>query len=277
MAPQGTAGWRNGVPIPGPGRGQGPSQSSLNTAMRGSPRQTLSRVPCHFVGPRAKPRTGAPTPRLTGAPEPKLTGEALLGLVDSQVWASQRMAGWRKGAPSPGPGQGPARAPELAGKASLGRVDSQAWAPQSTAGWRKGVPAPGPGRGLDGAPEPRLAGETSPGLVDSQVWAPQGMAGCSKGVPALPRAQQGVGAQLKLSEHSHAWESTSEHGPGALPPGGPEDKAQDRGSQPGACQGLWTQTDRGILAWPGELTGLGPSGYGRLQEGSACPRAQWGP
>ncbi|KAJ1193166.1 hypothetical protein NDU88_002471 [Pleurodeles waltl] len=41
-----------------------------------------------------------------GAPESKLTGETSLGLVDSEAWAPQSMAGRRKGAPVPGPGRG---------------------------------------------------------------------------------------------------------------------------------------------------------------------------
>ncbi|KAJ1189482.1 hypothetical protein NDU88_006227 [Pleurodeles waltl] len=96
-APRGTAGRRKGVPVPGPGRGQEPGQSSLNTAMHGSPPQTLSRVPCHLVGRRAKSRTGVPNTIPAGASDPKLTGESLLGLVDSQAWAPHGMAGWRKG------------------------------------------------------------------------------------------------------------------------------------------------------------------------------------
>ncbi|KAJ1089019.1 hypothetical protein NDU88_002172 [Pleurodeles waltl] len=127
-APQGTAGWREVVPVPGPVRGQGPSQSSLNTAMHGSLPQTLSQVPCHLVGRRAKPRIGAPNTMPTRAPEPKLTGESSLGPVYSQAWAPQGTAGWRKGTPALGPSGGPTRAPEakLAGEASPGWVDSQA-------------------------------------------------------------------------------------------------------------------------------------------------------
>ncbi|KAJ1132402.1 hypothetical protein NDU88_010716 [Pleurodeles waltl] len=126
-APQGTAGWRKGVPVPRPDRGQGPSRSSLNIAMHGSPPQTLFRVPCHLVGRRAKPRTGAPNTMPAGAPEPKLTGESSLGPVDSQVWVPQGTAGWKKRVPAPGPGGGPTRAPKakLAGEASPGLVDFQ--------------------------------------------------------------------------------------------------------------------------------------------------------
>ncbi|KAJ1210339.1 hypothetical protein NDU88_005705 [Pleurodeles waltl] len=74
--------------------------------MHGSPPKTRSRVPCHLVGWRAKPRTGAPNPAPGGAPEPKLTGESSLGPVDSQVRAPQGTAGWRKGVPDPGPSRG---------------------------------------------------------------------------------------------------------------------------------------------------------------------------
>ncbi|KAJ1136766.1 hypothetical protein NDU88_003180 [Pleurodeles waltl] len=117
-APQGRAGWRKGVPIPGPG----------NTAMHGSPPLTLYRVPCHLVGRRAKPRAGALKTMPAGAPEPKLTGESSLGPVDFQAWAPKGTAGWRKGAPSSGPGGDPTRAPEakLVGEASPGPVDYQA-------------------------------------------------------------------------------------------------------------------------------------------------------
>ncbi|KAJ1089180.1 hypothetical protein NDU88_002331 [Pleurodeles waltl] len=89
LGPSGYAGWRKRVPVLGPGMGQGPRWSSLNTAMHGSPPQTLSQVPCHLVGWRAKPRTEAPNTMPAGAPEPKLAREASLGLVDSQVWAPQ--------------------------------------------------------------------------------------------------------------------------------------------------------------------------------------------
>ncbi|KAJ1201110.1 hypothetical protein NDU88_004925 [Pleurodeles waltl] len=70
----------------------------------------------------------------------------------------------------------------------------------------------------------------TPCLVDSQAWAPQVMAGWRKGVPVLE-----PGAQLGLSEHCHAGEASQDPVPGALPNGGLEDKAQARGSHPGAC------------------------------------------
>ncbi|KAJ1219032.1 hypothetical protein NDU88_006603 [Pleurodeles waltl] len=55
-----------------------------------------SSAPDHLVGLRAKPRTRAPNLGPAGAPEPKMTGEALIGPVDSQAWAPQGTAGWRK-------------------------------------------------------------------------------------------------------------------------------------------------------------------------------------
>ncbi|KAJ1126536.1 hypothetical protein NDU88_004943 [Pleurodeles waltl] len=73
-------------------------------------------------GPEGRAQAGAPTQALAGGPEPKLTGEASLGPVDSQAWASQGTAGWRKGTPAPELCGGPAQAPEpeLAGEASPG-------------------------------------------------------------------------------------------------------------------------------------------------------------
>ncbi|KAJ1196440.1 hypothetical protein NDU88_000311 [Pleurodeles waltl] len=206
-----------------PAEALGLGRNPLNTAMHGSPPQTLSRVPCDLVGRRAKPRTGAPTPGPDGAPEPTLTGEAFLGPVDSQSWAPQGTAGWRKGVLTPRPSGGPAGAPEpkLEGEASPGLVDSQAWAPRATAGWRKGVsgpagvwselsehshiwesspdPVPEPCHlvgqrtkamtealtpGPARAPGPKQTGEASLGPVDSQAWAPQGTAGWRKGALA---------------------------------------------------------------------------------------------
>ncbi|KAJ1128450.1 hypothetical protein NDU88_006828 [Pleurodeles waltl] len=84
-APQRTAGWRKGVSVPGPGKGQGPGRSSLNTVMHGSPLPSLSGGPCHLEGLRTKPRQGDPTlglnTTLAGDPEPKPAGEASLGPV----------------------------------------------------------------------------------------------------------------------------------------------------------------------------------------------------
>ncbi|KAJ1171495.1 hypothetical protein NDU88_003356 [Pleurodeles waltl] len=101
--------------------------------------------------------------------------------------------------------------------------------------------------------EYKLKGEELHGPVDSQAWSPQGTAGWKKGVPSRARGLPGLGpsgngrleersahprARSELSEHIHAWESSSDPVLGVLPLGGPDGKAQDRGSQPGAHQSL---------------------------------------
>ncbi|KAJ1104371.1 hypothetical protein NDU88_001783 [Pleurodeles waltl] len=141
--------------------------------MHGNPPQTLFRVPCHLVGRRAKPRTGAPTPGPAGAPEPKLAEEASPGPVDSQAWANQGTAGWRKGATVPGPARG---------SLNMAMQGSPPWTPSKVPcptvdGWMKprtGAPTLGPSRtlaqGPAGAPKLKPKGEDSPGQVDSQAW-----------------------------------------------------------------------------------------------------------
>ncbi|KAJ1126537.1 hypothetical protein NDU88_004944 [Pleurodeles waltl] len=67
-------------------------------------------------GQRTKTRTGVPPQGLPEpwprAPELELEGEATLGpadspgLVGSQAWAPQDMAGWRKEVTAPGPDRG---------------------------------------------------------------------------------------------------------------------------------------------------------------------------
>ncbi|KAJ1161333.1 hypothetical protein NDU88_001820 [Pleurodeles waltl] len=152
------------------------------------------------------------------------------GLMNSDM---QRTASWRKGAPSPGPGEGLAGAPksELAGEASLGPVDSEAWAPQGTAAWKKGVPAPGPSGGPARAPEPKLAGEASPGPVDSQAWAPQGTAGWRK-ESACPRA---CGSLAGAPEPKLTGEASP--GPGGLP--GLGSPGYGRLEERSACPRAW--------------------------------------
>ncbi|KAJ1203746.1 hypothetical protein NDU88_007527 [Pleurodeles waltl] len=141
-----------------------------------------------------------------------------------------------------------AHEPKLTGEASLGWVDPQAWAPQGMAGWRKGAPNPGHGRGPAGVSELEVEVEASPAWRTPRPRLL--MVRRLEEGSARPRVRQGPGAWSELSEHSHAWESASEPALGALPPGGPDDKAHYRGSQPEAR---------------------------RLEEGSARPRAQLGP
>ncbi|KAJ1124517.1 hypothetical protein NDU88_002968 [Pleurodeles waltl] len=78
-----------------------------------------------------------------------MTGEALLGIEDSQAWAPQGTAGWRKGTPTRGPDGGLAWSPEpeTAGEASPGPVGSQAWAPSGYSRLEKGSANPRAGRG----------------------------------------------------------------------------------------------------------------------------------
>ncbi|KAJ1121888.1 hypothetical protein NDU88_000397 [Pleurodeles waltl] len=97
----------------------------------------------------------------------------------------------------------------------------------------QGLPEPWPG-----ASELKPEGKASLGLTDSQAQAPQGTGGWRMGAPAPgPGRGQGPGAQSKLSEHSHALESSPDPVPGALPPGRLEGESQDRGSHTGACRG----------------------------------------
>ncbi|KAJ1191312.1 hypothetical protein NDU88_000628 [Pleurodeles waltl] len=89
-------------------------------------------------------------------------------------------------------------------------------------------------QGRNWAPEHNLAGEASPGPVDFQARGPQVMVGWRKGATtAGPRRGQASRARSELSEHSTAWEFFLNPVPGALPPGGLEGEAQDRGSHPG--------------------------------------------
>ncbi|KAJ1138670.1 hypothetical protein NDU88_005051 [Pleurodeles waltl] len=98
--PQGTAGWRKGVPAPGLSRDLGPNRASLNTAMKGSSPRTLFWAPCHPVERRTEPRMVAPnqgptralSQGMTRAPEPKLAGGFSPGRVDSQARALQGTA-----------------------------------------------------------------------------------------------------------------------------------------------------------------------------------------
>ncbi|KAJ1125951.1 hypothetical protein NDU88_004364 [Pleurodeles waltl] len=61
-AHQGTAGWRKGATAPETGRGLGPGQSSLNTAIHESTPRTLCQASCHLVEQKMKSSSGVPTP-----------------------------------------------------------------------------------------------------------------------------------------------------------------------------------------------------------------------
>ncbi|KAJ1210340.1 hypothetical protein NDU88_005706 [Pleurodeles waltl] len=153
----------------------------------------MSRVPCHLMAQRAKPRTGAPNPGPAGAPEPKLTGESSLGPRDSQAWAPEVKTGWRKGVPVPGTSGGPAGAPEpkLAVEASPGPVDSQAWAPQCTEGWRKGEPVLGPSRdSMNTATQGRSPWSPSQVPCHMAGWRTTPRMGVTKPGPARDRAPE---------------------------------------------------------------------------------------
>ncbi|KAJ1179502.1 hypothetical protein NDU88_004736 [Pleurodeles waltl] len=182
------------------------------------------------------------------------------------------MAGWRKGAPAPGPGGGPAGAPEakLAGEASPGKVDSQVWAPQGTAGWRKGAPAPGPGGGRARAPEPKLAGEAFLGpcrLPDlgpsgygrlEQGSTPQGPVGDPEARLAGEASPGLVDSQVLAPQGTAGWrKAVPTSGPSGGQAGAPEPKLAGKAS-PGPC----------------ELPGLVSSWYGRLEEGSIVLRGR---
>ncbi|KAJ1203747.1 hypothetical protein NDU88_007528 [Pleurodeles waltl] len=91
-----------------------------------------------------------------------------------------------------------------------------------------------PGRGPAGDPELETEGEASPCPVDSQAWASWGTEGWRKGAH-LPQGPVGARSQLGLSEHCNAGKASLDPVPDALPHGRPEDKAQARGSHPGAC------------------------------------------
>ncbi|KAJ1189483.1 hypothetical protein NDU88_006228 [Pleurodeles waltl] len=161
----------------------------------------------------------------------------------------------------------------MQGKHPQAPVDYQAWASHGMAGWREGAPAPVPGGAPAGAPELKLAGEASLGPVDSQVWFTQVTAGWRKAAPApgsrgclagAPEAKLAGEASLGAVD-SQVWV--------------PQGRAGWRKAAPvpgtGGCS--WTQTGRGSLPGPGGFPRMGTSGYGRLEEGSAHPRAQWGP
>ncbi|KAJ1136765.1 hypothetical protein NDU88_003179 [Pleurodeles waltl] len=119
-------------------------------------------------------------------------------------------------------------------------------------------PCLGP-RALPGSPEYEQAGEASTGTVDSQAWAPQGTAGWRKGVPV-----PGPGAQLGLFEHCHTGEASRDSSPGALPHGGPEDKAQARGPTLGPATAL----ARAPEPKPAGEDSLGPV-YAKALQGTA--------
>ncbi|KAJ1124518.1 hypothetical protein NDU88_002969 [Pleurodeles waltl] len=84
-------------------------------------------------------------------------------------------------------------------------------------------------------------------------------------------SQGPAGAQSEIAEHSHEWESSPDPVPGAFPLGGPEGKAQDRGSQLGAVgtpePKLTGEASLGpvdSLAWP-------PQGTAGWRKGAPAP------
>ncbi|KAJ1197684.1 hypothetical protein NDU88_001540 [Pleurodeles waltl] len=207
------------------------------------------------------------------APEPELAGEASQTPVDSQAWAPQGTAGWRKEAPAPGSSGGPVVAPEpeLAEEVSQGPCGLRDLGPSGYGRLEQGSARPRARGGPAGAPEPELAGEASPvpcrlpgyGRLEQGSTRP-GPGGDPAGAPEPELAEEA--SQAWWTPRSEPFTVWQDDGRERLPQG-------PVGAQLGPLNLNW----QGKPPRPGGIRGLSPSGYGRLEEGNTRPRARWGP
>ncbi|KAJ1166289.1 hypothetical protein NDU88_006697 [Pleurodeles waltl] len=194
-------------------------------------------------GQRTKAGTGAPAPGL-----PELWPGAWLGPLNSN---QKGKPPWARRTPRPGP-------------LGVQQAEARDRLPQGLVGDRLGplnpnmqgkpprarlTPRPGPlgvqqAEATDRPPQGPVGDRLGPlnpnrqGKPPRARWAPrsgplrvQQSGGRECPLQGTVRAR----AQLGLSEHYHAEEASRDPSPGALPHGGPEDKAQARGSHPGVC------------------------------------------